>query len=372
MLENILMRTIDKVMHFVIHNGFLFTVIVMCLVHVALLGIFSLAEVPPLVKFNIISVSVYVFSILFCKYGKIMPVYVSIIIEVTLYTIFSTHYVGLRCGTYCFLFSIVPIIIYFGVFLFKGAKRWIIVGMLVLNFVVFTILYVEYIKIEPVYELEASIRLTLVIFSSFVMIFSTIFYNTIYIYSRELDVKNLELRNKQLSADAHEDVLTTLLNRRGFLPLIEPLMKGKKNGQKDKNSQEGQFCVAFCDIDDFKHVNDSYGHDAGDEVLRHITTIMRKEMQGCDICRWGGEEIVILMKGYSMETAKERLEALRKSIETIPTAFFNKQIFVTITIGLEKYSKKYKTPEEIIKAADKRMYYGKQHGKNMLISKDMD
>lgn len=372
MLENILMRTIDKVMHFVIHNGFLFTVIVMCLVHVALLGIFSLAEVPPLVKFNIISVSVYVFSILFCKYGKIMPVYVSIIIEVTLYTIFSTHYVGLRCGTYCFLFSIVPIIIYFGVFLFKGAKRWIIVGMLVLNFVVFTILYVEYIKIEPVYELEASIRLTLVIFSSFVMIFSTIFYNTIYIYSRELDVKKLELRNKQLSADAHEDVLTTLLNRRGFLPLIEPLMKGKKNGQKDKNSQEGQFCVAFCDIDDFKHVNDSYGHDAGDEVLRHITTIMRKEMQGCDICRWGGEEIVILMKGYDMESAKEKLEVLRKNIETIPTAFYNKQIFVTITIGVEEYVSAYKEPEEIIKKADKRMYYGKQHGKNILIFEDKD
>ena len=181
--------------------------------------------------------------------------------------------------------------------------------------------------------------------------------------TNEREIVNLEEKNKQLSVDAHEDVLTTLLNRRGFLPLIEPMIKG---------TSSEEFCVAFIDIDDFKVINDSYGHEAGDEVLRHITTLMRKEMHDCDICRWGGEEIVILMKGYDMETAKERLEALRKSIETIPTAFFNKQIFVTITIGLEKYSKKYKTPEEIIKAADKRMYYGKQHGKNMLISEDMD
>ena len=119
-MENKLMKKIDKVMHFLIHNGFLFTVIVMCLVHVTLLGIFSFAGVQPLAQFNILSVIVYVFSILFCKYGKIMPVYVSIILEVTIYTIYSTHYIGLRCGTYCFLFSIVPIIIYFGAFLFKG------------------------------------------------------------------------------------------------------------------------------------------------------------------------------------------------------------------------------------------------------------
>ena len=357
------MNVVRKIMHFLIHNGIIFTVGVMCLVHVTLLVIFSVAEVQPLVRFNVASVIIYVIGLISCKFGRVMPVYISIIVEVTVYTIFSTYYIGLKCGTYCFLFSIVPIIIYFGCFLFKGARRWSIVLMLAINFAVFVVLYVIFTKREPIYELTPDTRLLLVIFSSFVMIFSTIFYNTIYIYANEREIVNLEEKNKQLSVDAHEDVLTTLLNRRGFLPLIEPMIK--------VTSSE-EFCVAFIDIDDFKVINDSYGHEAGDEVLRHITTLMRKEMHDCDICRWGGEEIVILMKGYDMETAKERLEALRKSIETIPTAFFNKQIFVTITIGLEKYSKKYKTPEEIIKAADKRMYYGKQHGKNMLISEDMD
>ena len=61
----------------------------------------------------------------------------------------------------------------------------------------------------------------------------------------------------------------------------------------------------------------------------------------------------------------------RKNIETVPTVFYNKQIFVTITIGLEKYMNSYKAPEDIIKVADERMYYGKQHGKNVIIFEDV-
>lgn len=355
------MRTIDKVMHFLIHNGFMFTVGVMGLVHATLLLIFSTVGVTPLVWFNIFSVIIYIICMILCKFGYIMPVYVSILSEVTVYTIISTYYIGLRCGTYCFLFSIVPIIIYFGSFLFKGNKRWNIVLMLVINFAVFIVLYVKFITIEPIYEIDPQGRLVLVIFSSFVMIFSTIYYNTIYIYQSESMVINLEQRNERLSEDAQKDVLTTLLNRRGFLPLVKPLMSSKASDQ---------FCVAFCDIDDFKKVNDSYGHEAGDEVLRHITKLMKKEMQGCDICRWGGEEIVILMRDYDLETAKEKLENLRKHVESNPTVFYNKRINVTITIGLEKYEIKYKEPEEIIKTADERMYYGKQHGKNILVFED--
>ena len=356
-------RILNKMMHFFVHNGFLITVLVMGMVHAALVGIMWAAGVVPLVYFNIVSVIIYAFCTLLCKYGHIMPVYVSIILEVTIYTIVSTYYIGLRCGTYCFLFSIVPIIIYFGCYLFKGKNRWHIIMMLVLNFCIFAFLYIKYSSVEPVYSMHPVIRLILVLFSSFVMVFSTIFYNTIYIYASEVEMTSLERKNKQLSVDAQEDSLTNLLNRRGFFPLMECLMND------DKNSR---FCIAFCDIDNFKRINDTFGHDAGDEVLRHITGIIKKELQGCDICRWGGEEIVILMKGYDIDAAKEKIEVLRKTIEFNPTVFYNKRIFTTITIGLEENRDIYDEPEDIIKKADERMYYGKQHGKNILIFEDME
>jgi diguanylate cyclase (GGDEF)-like protein len=93
-------------------------------------------------------------------------------------------------------------------------------------------------------------------------------------------------------------------------------------------------------------------------------------MKGCDICRWGGEEIVILMKDMRMEEAKERMETLRRNIEAEPTVFFNKHIPITVTIGLAENKEKFSAPEEIIKVADARMYYGKQNGKNILIYDD--
>ena len=193
------------------------------------------------------------------------------------------------------------------------------------------------------------------------MVFATLFYNAMYIFSSENKVTILEQKNKQLSADAHEDELTSLLNRRGFLPMVKSLMN---------SDSTDPFCIAFCDLDDFKRVNDSYGHEAGDEVLKHTTQIIRMELPGCDICRWGGEEFVILMRHGSLVNSKGQLERLRKTVESNPTVFFGKQIFVTITIGLEEYSDKYTEPEAVIKKADERMYYGKQHGKNIVVFED--
>ena len=351
----------SEIMHYLVHNGFVFTVLVMGLVHAVLLLLMCMAGVVPLIQFNILSVIVYAFCFLLCKTGYIMPVYISILLEVTVYTVVSTIYIGLSCGTFCFLFSIVPIIIYFGCYLFKGYKRWIIVMLLLINFSVFVYIYSKFSDSKPLIDVQPEDRLFLALFSTFVMVFSIVFYNVIYIYASENLVGNLEKRNKQLSADAQEDALTNLLNRRGFLPLLEPL---------SKDDESPKYCVAFCDIDNFKRINDSHGHDAGDEVLRHVSSFIKKEMQGCDICRWGGEEIVILMKDLNFDAAKEKMEGLRKSIESSPTVFFNQRIFVTITIGLAENKEKYKDPEEVIKAADERMYYGKQHGKNILVFED--
>lgn len=351
---------LGRTMQLLIRNAYAFTVGVMCLVHSVLFAIFLSSDVTPLVLYNVFSVAIYIFCFFLCKFGRILAVYATIILEVTVYTVVSSYYVGLRCGTYCFLFSIIPIIIYFGSTLFKGRQRWGVILMLVLNFTTFAVLYISFSEVKPVYDVSPLTRIVLVIFSAFAMVFATIFYNAMYIFASENEVIILEQKNKKLSADAQEDSLTSLLNRRGFLPLVESLMKGNA----------GSFCVAFCDLDNFKRVNDTYGHDAGDEVLKHVTTLIKRDMKGCEICRWGGEEIVILMKDSGLNAAKAKTEALRKSVESEPTVFFGKQIPITITIGLADNKGRFKEPEELIKIADGRMYYGKQHGKNVVVFED--
>ncbi len=356
-------RFISDVMHALVHNGILFTVIVMCLVHAGLLGATWWLGVTHLAFFNVLSVTVYLFSIFLCKAGFILPVFFAIPVEVCAYAAVSVHYSGWECGSYYFMFSIVPIVIYFGCFIFKGTRRLLIAGVLALIFAAFAVLYFMYSDATPVYAVSEAGSRALLIYSSFVMFFSMVFYSAIYIYASEMVRSDLEQANEQLSADAQNDALTGLLNRRGFLPVIGALMDG---------DPRHHFCIAFSDIDNFKRINDSYGHDCGDEVLRHVAKMIKKEMLGCAICRWGGEEMVILMRDYDLAVAKQKMEYLRKSIETTPTLFYNQRINITVTIGLEEYRDTYHDPEEIIKVADERMYQGKQHGKNMCVWEDLE
>ena len=349
---------VAKTMHFLVHNSFLFTVVIMGLVHATLLAVAWISGVRVLAYVNILSVVVYLFCIVLAKFGHMLPVYLSIFLEVTVYSVVATHLIGWDSGSYCFLCSIIPIIIYFGCFLFQGKSRWIIVTALIVIFTIYVFLYVRYVDAKPVYELNHVIRTFLMVFASFMMVFSMIFYYATYIYSSESEMGNLERRNRQLSADAQEDVLTNLLNRRGFLPLVESLMRDERSSR---------FSIAFCDLDNFKRINDSYGHDCGDEVLRHVTKLLKREMHGCEICRWGGEEFIILMREYDLKAAAEKMEDVRRSVEENPTVFYNKRITVTLTIGLEENKNVYKEPEEVIKVSDERMYYGKQHGKNIVV-----
>lgn len=347
---------------FVMHQSFMFTVAMMGLVHATLLVITLCAGVVPIALFNAFSVTVYLVCVILCKSGHIKPVYFSILFEVCAYATVSIYYMGWVSGAYYFLFSIVPIMIYFGSYIFKGVKRYFIILTLILIFALFILLYVLCSDMPPVYNVSKVFRGILVIFSAFAMLFAVVFYSAVYIIASERQMYTLEKRNEQLSSDVKEDSLTSLLNRRGFVPLVEELI----NDKSAKN-----FCVAFFDIDDFKNINDTYGHECGDEILSNVSKLIKKEMRNCDICRWGGEEFVILMKDTPFSNARNDMEYMRRLVESTPVFFYNKLISVTITIGLVECHHDYQHAEDIIKAADERMYYGKQHGKNILIYEDL-
>ena len=353
-------KIIQGILHFLIHSSFLFTVCVMGTVHVVLLVTMYLTQVMPLVYFNMVSIIIYTFCILSVAQGHVLQAYIALTMEVMSYSFVSTYYTGWDCGSCFYLCSIVPIIIYFGCHIFKGAYRFIIAFLLAVDFAGYSVLYTAFRNRMPVFDIDDGVKVFLFLFASFIMVFSVIFYNAIYIYASEDREKSLRITNKKLSEDANIDTLTGLLNRRGFLPIIEELM----------NDKDSLFFISFIDIDNFKRVNDSYGHDGGDEVLKHISGIIKREMRGAEVCRWGGEEMVILMRDMTMEAARNKMEHLRAFVEGTPTVFYNKLIRTTITIGLTENIQDCQNASELIKKADDRMYYGKQHGKNIVIMED--
>ncbi len=120
----------------------------------------------------------------------------------------------------------------------------------------------------------------------------------------------------------------------------------------------------MLDVDYFKNINDTYGHDAGDEVLKSLANILNDEKSRDDKFqpgRWGDEEFLVVLGSYSgnKQESTERLETLRKRISDNTMIYCGNKIKVTVTIGL--------TLDEIIKEADAKLYEGKENGRNQVV-----
>lgn len=170
-------------------------------------------------------------------------------------------------------------------------------------------------------------------------------------------ISEMQIANNQLMEMARTDHLTSLSNRRG---MIEKIEYEKYRFERNKNS----FVIAMGDIDDFKMINDRFGHECGDFILKSLSNIMISLLRKQDIVgRWGGEEFLMLLPETRIDGGKKVIEKIRKKIADKPFYYKGFIINVTITFGLSEYSKESAT-NEIIDNADRALYIGKKEGKN--------
>ena len=164
--------------------------------------------------------------------------------------------------------------------------------------------------------------------------------------------------NDKLKQQASTDQLTGLKNRRSALDFIESLNKAEVT--------EG-VSLAMCDIDFFKKVNDTYGHDAGDEVLKFVANKMVEESgETAFVSRWGGEEFLIIFPDCNGDHAFIILEKLRKTLKNSVIKVDEAEIKITMTFGLAEYSFN-EDVDSVIKEADEKLYMGKQNGRNQVV-----
>lgn len=158
------------------------------------------------------------------------------------------------------------------------------------------------------------------------------------------------------------DPLTGLFNRRE--------MMARMMNEWERQLRKGNpFAVIISDIDNFKLINDTYGHDSGDYVLKMIALIMKDQVRGIDSpSRWGGEEFLLMLVETDLDGGKNVAERIRKYIEN--TAFIHKgtKILVTMTFGLSIYQGDDDNIESCIKRADQALYEGKKQGKNRVVT----
>jgi two-component system cell cycle response regulator len=129
--------------------------------------------------------------------------------------------------------------------------------------------------------------------------------------------------------------------------------------------------VLITDIDRFKAVNDTYGHDAGDQVLKEFASRIRSTVRGADLaCRYGGEEFVVVMPDTPGEVAASIAERLRMAVETVPfTLRDSGQVLnVTASFGISSRIGTVETADQLIKQADLALYAAKNSGRNRVVA----
>jgi diguanylate cyclase (GGDEF)-like protein len=175
------------------------------------------------------------------------------------------------------------------------------------------------------------------------------------------DIQERKEIEQELKRLATTDTLTGAANRRSFFELAQ---QDFKRVQRYKNS------VAFLilDIDHFKTINDNYGHQGGDEVLRVFVQACKKELREADVFgRIGGEEFAILLPETDQSSARLVAERIRQKIERMVIAFEEQAIKITVSIGVATIAITDKSLDQVFQRADTALYQAKNSGRNRVV-----
>ena len=178
-------------------------------------------------------------------------------------------------------------------------------------------------------------------------------------YKREREIR--EEYSEKLKNLSIKDPLTGLFNRREIIKNIDYERKLTKRGGP-------LFSLVMCDIDNFKALNDRYGHNFGDTVLKGIAALLSRQVREYDtVSRWGGEEFLILFPKTGRFEVKTIIERIKKMLEEKVFLYKTEKVYVTATFGIMEATSSEYSVLECIDKADKAMYDGKMHGKNCIV-----
>ena len=178
----------------------------------------------------------------------------------------------------------------------------------------------------------------------------------------KLSLSNLKLREIMREQATH-DSLTGLFNRRY---LDDTLPREVSHARR----QHTQMCVAMLDIDHFKQFNDTFGHEAGDVILRELGQVLHENVRKSDIaCRFGGEEFVLVLLDLPMEASCRHIEKIRTLVKELQIRYGHQLLgTVTLSVGVVEASKDGITAEEILRAADEALYAAKHAGRDRIVA----
>lgn len=330
------------------------------IVHLFFAICFATTHIMPLAFYNIASTVFYIFHALVTNRKKqYMFIYMSALIEVLFHSGMASILLGWEWNFMIYAIVMVPIAFYLA-YTLPNHEGGIASPMLssVVALICYHLVHVICQNTSAAYEgrYPAGMANMFSYFNTMIAFVLMIIFSVLFALEIRYMQRRLEQENHTLGEVARIDPLTHLLNRRSMNTYMEQVVKLQK-----------PFCLMMADIDDFKKINDTYGHDCGDEVLIAVSDIISHCVREEDyVCRWGGEEILILVR-TDLALAAQIAERIRQQVASKVIAKKGNEVQVTITIGVSEYQDGMSI-QSMIEEADQNLYRGKNNGKNQVVA----
>lgn len=317
------------------------------MIHIVLVVIFRHYDVTPMIYINLISIVFYFVMLYLVCLDRLHAFVIATFLEISVHMGLAEYYVGWNSGFQITLIGIC-ILLFYAEYIARTMHLSYTPSVFVVPAAVAAYilpLVINILRPAP-YQLPARIE-------SFFQIAWAIILFAIMLPIMQYLVSIATRSQEYLTNEVLHDKLTGLPNRYYMSNFF---------GKMDKNSQ---YWIALADIDDFKSINDTYGHNCGDYVLTSIAALIQELPPGITSCRWGGEEFLLAGK-TSTSDPRNTLEGLRKRVESFPFQYEEIPLKLTITLGASMFAPT-QSIDEWINAADQKLYEGKNHGKNCVL-----
>jgi diguanylate cyclase (GGDEF)-like protein len=323
-------------------------VLIALVIHAAFIVLFYFIGSALMAAFNVGSVLLYALCIKLIHAGYRNLVIVLCWLEVLTHAVLAVRSIGWDSGFHYYLLVIIPLI-------YASSSRKVInIILMTLLICMSYILMDAYMRTVDPYISVSRNALDYIRYANILFTFGFLGYIA-FVY-----VHTVALAEKQLLLQATTDPLTRLYNRRYLLEIAGYELKQFNRSRKP-------FSFIICDLDDFKNINDRYGHEAGDRALMTVSDLLRNQLRENDsIARWGGEEFLILMPDTSIDSANEIAGRIRNSIAAAQLKLGKANLPLTMTMGVSEI-RPGETIDACISRADQALYRGKQSGKNRVM-----
>lgn len=326
------------------------------LVHAVFLAVFVALHVWSLVGLNVASVLAYVLALRLNGTGAFTVPAAIGGVEVTVHAVAATAVLGLRSGFFIYLPLLIVITFLHPTIGNRAKAAWAMVQAFV-----FMALMAAAETLQPQVALPAVAVRDLMVFNAFVFVASLAFLAHVTNEATTSAERDLRAALARLHELSRTDPLTGLLNRRAMSELL--------HAETERVARHGRpFALLIADLDDFKGINDAYGHPLGDHALRAVAQRLLGAIRVQDqVARWGGEEFLLLLPETDMATGLQVAERLRSAVAGAALVLDGVEHHATATFGVAVYELG-STIHDTIRAADHALYAGKERGKDRVVA----